>query len=181
METTSLKELLVQDPLSQVTRRNRRWLLSISLVGAIMGLTDLVPTKIPSLGLLFSDADRGALLFIVAILIVYLAVAFLAYGLTDFLAWWRQIASAAIRESVAEFADDLHGLPREDDFPTLEAQYEFKFGQELQKRFGKLDQFIKPTSIFRACLDFALPIIVALVAFVLVLIRAIDIITIENV
>ena len=41
----TLAEVLVADPLSEVTRKTRLYLLAVSLIGAAMMITGLVPTK----------------------------------------------------------------------------------------------------------------------------------------
>jgi hypothetical protein len=75
------------DPLSEVTRKERLYLLGASTIGVTIVFTGLVPSKIRAQGITFAQADRRSLLFILALVIAYFLVAFILYAASDFLAW----------------------------------------------------------------------------------------------
>ena len=77
----------LQDPLSEVTRRERKYLLGISLLSIFVVKTGLVPTKISALGVEFNEANQESMLLILALMVLFFLVAFCFYALSDFLAW----------------------------------------------------------------------------------------------
>jgi hypothetical protein len=89
--------VLQRDPLSEVTRRERRSLLVVSLVALAMVHASLVPERIAALGLEFARVDRQKLLFLVGAIVVYFILAFSIYAATD---WTSR--RVAFLEAVAE-------------------------------------------------------------------------------
>ena len=63
--------ILVSDCLSEVTRKERRSLLGISMLGIVITQAELVPTKISALGVEFSQANQAVLLLILAFVVGY--------------------------------------------------------------------------------------------------------------
>lgn len=98
MPTPTSDAIRLSDPLSEVTRGERRTLLAVSAIGIIIVKTGLVPTKITALGIDFSDTDRVTLIRAISAVIGYFLVAFMIYGITDFTAWRYAIVSS-IRET----------------------------------------------------------------------------------
>ena len=88
----------LSDPLSQVTRAERRALLAVSAVGIIIVKTELVPVKISALGIDFSSADQVILIRGISAVIGYFLFAFVIYGISDFTAWRYAILSS-LRET----------------------------------------------------------------------------------
>ena len=84
----------LRDPLSDVTRKERRSLLGASLVAAVVAKTGLVPTKIESLGIDFSTSDQALLLKSGAVVVAYFLTAFTVYGAIDLVAWRVAILKA---------------------------------------------------------------------------------------
>ncbi|HVF60811.1 MAG TPA: hypothetical protein VNJ70_13470 [Thermoanaerobaculia bacterium] len=87
MPFLEVEKLRVSDPLSEVTRRERKALLAVSAVGVAIVRTHLLPTKIVALGVDFSSTNQNALLNILALIIGYFVLAFLIYASSDFVAW----------------------------------------------------------------------------------------------
>jgi hypothetical protein len=79
-------EVLVRDPLTPVTRKERLYLLAVSMIGIAMVKTGLVPTKIATFGIELSQPNRNALLFLLALITIYFFVAFLIYAASDYVA-----------------------------------------------------------------------------------------------
>ena len=82
----------VRDPLSEVTRRERRLLLAVSTVCFAVSKAGLVPTKISALGIDFTQSDQKAIFLILGAIVVYLLLTFVAYAAADFIQW--RIATA---------------------------------------------------------------------------------------
>ena len=100
---------VLRDPLSEVTRKERLYLLGTSMVGIAILRTGLVPTQISALGIEFQRADQQTFLFLLGLVVFYFLVAFVVYATSDFLAWWE-----VYREAMAEIGD-----PRGDFFVAL--------------------------------------------------------------
>jgi hypothetical protein len=88
---------LVGDPLSEVTRKTRLYLLAVSLIGVAMVTTGLVPTKIATFGIELEQPNRSALLVLIALVNLYFLAAFVIYAVSDFRKWRGQVEAA--RES----------------------------------------------------------------------------------
>jgi hypothetical protein len=80
-------DVRLKDPLSEVTRNERKTLLGLSAIGIVVAKTGLVPTKISALGIEFDARDQTALLRILAGIIAYFVAAFLVYAIPELLAW----------------------------------------------------------------------------------------------
>lgn len=156
----------LRDALSNVTRRERQFLLGISLLGIALIKAGLVPSKISGLGIEFQSANQQALLWIVAIVIGYFLVAFVIYAASDYLAWRIAISKQFIESAVSSYESDIRGL-----FPqpgtTDENIQEFK--HDLHKKFRFYFKLITTTSIVRALFDFGLPIAVGCYALLLII------------
>jgi hypothetical protein len=80
----------LSDPLSEVTRRERRLLLAVSVIGLFVSYSGIVPTKVDALGIELSSTDQRSFLTLLALVIVYLLIAFVIYGFADFLTWRKE-------------------------------------------------------------------------------------------
>jgi hypothetical protein len=106
----SFREIILRDPLSDVTRKERSYSLGISLAGIVMVRTDLVPSRITTLGITFQETDRKTLFFLVGLVAAYFLVAFLLYGIADILRQRAAVeahrisANRAIRAAEREYS-----------------------------------------------------------------------------
>lgn len=80
---------LLDDPLRDVTRKERRALLAVSIVALVVAKTGILPGKIASIGIEIPSADKPTLLLIFAGVIAYLLLAFVVYAASDFIVWQR--------------------------------------------------------------------------------------------
>lgn len=80
----------LEDPLSQISRLERRNLLIASTVGLLIGHVGLVPTRISALGLEFNAPAQSAFLILLALVVVYMAFAFAIYAVADFFIWRKR-------------------------------------------------------------------------------------------
>src|SRR6266849_2296109 len=78
------------DPLSNVSRRERRNLLIASAVGVLVAQVGLVPTHISALGIDFPAPAQSSFLVLVAAIVGYFVIAFLIYALADFIVWRKK-------------------------------------------------------------------------------------------
>jgi len=83
------KDLVTYDPLSEITRRERRALLGLSVVAVAMAKVPVVPEKISALGIEFTLKNQQTFLSIYALVLAYFLAAFLVYALTDYISWRR--------------------------------------------------------------------------------------------
>jgi hypothetical protein len=153
------KNLLLGDPLAEVTRRERRMLLGVSLLGVVLVKTGLIPTKISALGVEFDKTDQQALLNILAFVTLYFLVAFVIYATSDFLAWRRSLLTYHV-ERMRENAR----LRRELKPEHLEQEQAILW--ELD-RSTLLFSMIRPVSTVRALFEFVLPIVFGVYAIIL--------------
>jgi hypothetical protein len=84
MSEPTFQQLLLTNPLTEETRKERRNLLAVSALGIVMMKTGLIPAKISALGIEFSHTDQTSLLRIVAAITGYFLTAFIVYALSDF-------------------------------------------------------------------------------------------------
>ena len=87
-------EVLVRDPLSAVTRKERLYLLAVSLIGIAMVRTGLVPSEIGTFGIVLDKPNRSALLFLLALVTIYFLAAFVIYAASDYIARREALAAA---------------------------------------------------------------------------------------
>jgi hypothetical protein len=140
----------LRDPLSDVTRRERRALLGVSAIGIVIAKTGLVPSKISALGIEFTQADQRSLLLSVAAIISYFLIAFIVYAASDFLAWrlsygWTLIDEELEKRRLAKDVDEKERNLKND----IIEEY------RLSEIWFTMS---KPMSIVRAVFEFAIPI-----------------------
>lgn len=90
MSSSLLEEDLIKyDPLSEVTRKERRSLLGVSMLGLALITIPLVPHKIAALGVEFDEINQTTFVNIYSLLLAYYFTAFLIYAVADYIAWRR--------------------------------------------------------------------------------------------
>lgn len=97
------------DPLSDVTRGERKLLLLVSLMSLALTWADLIPTRIESLGIEVSPANRDALIALLGLTLLYFLVAFSVYASADY-ARWRVARSLAQRQSSSTLSPVMPAL-----------------------------------------------------------------------
>ena len=91
-------DVAVRDPLTPVTRKERLYLLAVSMIGIAIVQTGLVPSKIATFGIELDKPDRSALLFLLALVTAYFLVAFIVYAASDYVAREKELMAARERE-----------------------------------------------------------------------------------
>lgn len=123
MNSRSVVDVSLKDPLSANTRAERKLLLISSVASIFIAKTGLVPTKVSALGIELQNTNQAAFLVITALVVAYFLVAFFLYGLTDLIAW-RIEYKASARQLHRAFLQRIqrpleHGMDRNDE-PTPE-------------------------------------------------------------
>lgn len=169
-------EISLQDPLSQVTRGERKALLSVSIIAIMIVKAGIVPTKISALGVEFSPTNQKAFLFIIALTIAYFLVAFIIHASADFVAW--QISHIkSVKRTLRDFESELRDILK----TKLTADVNDKRAEEqmqstldahriLMDRILVRDKitsnFAYPISFARALLEFLFPILLAVYSII---------------
>ncbi len=160
--------VLLRDPLTETTRKERRALLGVSTVALAVALTGFVPEKIENFGITLTPGRRGALLWLMASVVVYFLSAFVAYAATDALAW-RWEYHLAMQKLARETHDEAMRMVAmglgEDDFDKNDPEI---FRLERFRYRGA----VGPVVVVRAVLDFAFPIVVGVAGVAALLIAA---------
>lgn len=112
-EGLTFTEVAVRDPLTAVTRKERLYLLAVSMIGVAMVRTGLVPTKVATFGIELDQPNRSSLLLLLALVTVYFLIAFIIYAAADFVA--RREALKAARRRRRLLHEYGHRVP--DDEP----------------------------------------------------------------
>ncbi|TMK82452.1 MAG: hypothetical protein E6G47_00325 [Actinobacteria bacterium] len=88
---------MLNDPLREVTRKERRSLLGISAIAMLVGWTHarVIPSKIENFGINFTLPDRSVLLWLFFWIVAYYIVAFVAYAATDALKYFHTMDEGA--------------------------------------------------------------------------------------
>ncbi len=158
MANKTPREIKLSDPLSEVARRERKFLLASSILGIAMVKAGIVPSKISALGIEFAKTDQNLLLSVIGIIILYFLVAFLIYAASDIIIWHHSFSqslkasmvarwkSEAERDPVMEIGDYI------DDFLRRPFSVRFILG------------LTTPVSLLRAIFEFLLPVTVGIYA-----------------
>ncbi len=136
------------DALSELSRKERRFLMATSGIGIVVAKTGLVPTKIAALGIEFTEADRSVLLKCLAGLIGYFLVSFIIYAADDYV--------VAEQEGYFRFMNKVKSFDEND---TKKARLEGQI--KRTRRYRILDSLHRSLRRVRSFFDFIFPLIVA--------------------
>lgn len=153
MPEQSTRDLLLGDPLAEVTRKERRMLLGVSILAVALVKTGLVPTKIEALGVEFDRSNQQALLSILAVVTLYFFVAFIIYAAADFLSWRRSLHRARVESITEHLKREREGTS--DDY----RREQMEIWERARTSFASFG-LAQPAAILRALFEFLLPLIV---------------------
>ena len=159
MDVQSTIEGTLGDPLTELTRKERRSLLGVGILGVAIAKTGIVPTKISALGIEFTKTDQQSLLFIIGLVVAYFFFAFVIYAWSDYLRFQRKFCELRQQQQ--------QGRQRADASPGMKA-----LSDEGESKEFRVLTWSKRLIWFRIAFDFFLPAIVGFVAAVLVFIAA---------
>ena len=164
MEKQSPSDVILSDPLREITRKERTRLLITSFFGIAIVHTKLLPTRIGVLGIEFAQTEQGKLLIVLAVLITYFLVAFLLYATVDFTAW--RLAYLGAHEFPKFSGPEPNTNQERGRLLTHDELKELKCWTDLHKSH-RIYFFIRNLlSTARALFDFVLPIVVSLYAII---------------
>lgn len=166
-----LDEILKVDPFGELSRKERKMLLLMSVIAIAVSKAGLVPTKIVGFGIEFSQIDSPAILWLLVAAVLYFLVTFLAYALPDFLIWqvrynkfWYTLAKEheENREKYGPgYDEDYSERPSpSEDFVKMWGNY-----SQARARFKKL-------ALTKITLDLAVPVLVGIVAILFTAVAA---------
>lgn len=127
-------------------------LLGISVLSLFIAKTGLIPSKISALGVDLERADQRAFLVVMTLVVAYFVVAFILYGLTDFLAW-RLSYNEGSKVAYQELFARMHS--RESSGSNEPASYYPRDWIPLWP-----NHLAVPISFARAMFEFVLPILI---------------------
>ncbi len=162
-ESNSEKALV--DPLSEVTRKERRMLLGLSMLGVFFAKTGIVPNKVSALGIELAATEQSSFFYVLAAMLVYFIFAFILYAFSDFIVWKK----AVIELDVSEYKN--HVIERENEYrPKDPIAEEVSSSRLMLYRKNRVWLSAKkPVSMIRSFFEFILPIIVGGVSLLLVI------------
>jgi hypothetical protein len=180
MNLEKLAEVAVRDPLSETTRKERKSLLGIGIVGIAIVKGGLVPNGITALGIEFTEANQKSLFHILAAIVIYYLVAFVLYAISD-LTTWRIAFATALKETMNAPLEIIADPPKPPNLSEAEQRanyYEDKLSKmenelrrkEILARTGLdfehlwtpnfLIRISMPVSLLRAVFEFVLPLVI---------------------
>lgn len=175
----TVAEPSVTDPLSEVTRAERKSLLASCVIGLAISVGGLVPGKIETFGIEVSASQEQSLLQILAGVITYFLIGFSIYAWSDLKK--RESLTALARSRVRPTMDSAV-----EEFKRAEKELASKDPDKMaalfsDKRFirlaalsdeSKLAQRVTKAGAVRVAFDVYLPIFVAFASIVTVLASA---------
>lgn len=173
----AVEDTRVLDPLSEVTRRERKALLLVSLMALAISVGGLVPSEIQALGITLSQAERDSILVLISLSILYLLAGFWIYTLADLRS--RDLAIALGRQKISpDLASEMSTVPER--FKTIIDSKDFgnfTTDPEIKKFFSVIEELklvdqIWTAGTFRVAFDYYLPVFVGLVAIAMSLFEA---------
>lgn len=158
-------EILLERPLSETTRKERRALLVVSTIGIAVARVGLVPTKVPALGIEFSSTETSALVFLLSLVVLYFFLLFFVYAGADIALWRASYHSLQVNAAIKHVSElsevELVAIRKGVGDQTAA---ENKVGDALKSRAWFLGYIVTPLSISRLILDFVFPIFLAIYA-----------------
>lgn len=152
-------EIRVRDPLSEVTRKERKALLAASLVGLFIAKTGLLPVEVSALGVKFDLSDQRAILGVLALITAYFIIGFALYAASDFLTWYL-----TFRLTEREFRERRLRMTEE----KANRERDSRMSSDLVS-FSNISLFAHPVSALRAAFEFLLPVVFGIYAVAVLL------------
>jgi len=170
MSREKLNETLLKDPLRELTRNKRKYLLLSSVIAIAVIKAGFVPTKVSALGIEFQQSEQRYLIIFISLIALYFLASFILYAVADLLAWIheiRVIQKLTIRHGIEK--NEARKAPLRDKTDIKIALRE-KVIEEQQKDLDteKLSKLVlsstTPVVLLKGFLDFVLPILVGIYA-----------------
>ena len=150
----------LNDPLSDITRKERRNLLTAGVLGAFVVWTGLVPTKVATLGIELNLMEQKYFLILLGFIVLYFLVAFLLYGMADYFIWRERY-----REYLVDFEIEMDGVSMSDELDPNDPEARVPYIPWVYSFSGLLAKS-------RMTFEYALPVLVGISAIVALFIKA---------
>lgn len=172
-------EQSLQDPMSEVTRKERRTLLGVATTGITVVLMGLEPKGISAFGITFDLVQYKRLLLVWGVIVLYFLVVFVIYALSDFFALPSATLRALRKRQMDDFQDEKISEEKQtklrsgalDDRNLWATICEGVGTDEREEAYSKLThRYHRPSQVIsalRKVVDFFLPALVGIVAIVL--------------
>lgn len=141
------------DPLSPLTRLERRNLLLASFIGLLISKAGLVPTKFSAFGIELTAPQQSAFTLAAALVVAYFLLALLAYAAPDLLSWREKYQEYLRRSEIASRNW------------TMEDQIEHDEVSSALPNIMWLYRSSRPVTYLRAAFDFILPVFFLLMPY----------------
>lgn len=194
LECETPLSIRVKNPLSDVTRRDRKWLLFLSVVSFALSFAGIVPSRISALGIELGTVDQRWLIVLLGLVTLYFFCSFLVYAIADLLRWRLDVIyvdRAQLATSIDGMRETAKRKPKENPISAalvgravkeiMEGPSEEKRQQEFEKKLdGLRDDFernwkksiegrtvsrlVRPIGVVRGLLEFAVPSIVGVLS-----------------
>ncbi len=158
------RETRLTDPLSEVTRKERKVLLGVSVLSIFIVGADAIPTKISALGIEFGAMDQQVFLWLLASVIAYFTATFVVYASSDYVAWKKEMLGEHFQE-LKEYWSEVYRQPESS------SPYQQAIEEDQQKAMHKhrfIYRMTNPISMLRAFFEFLLPVLVGTATFYMV-------------
>ena len=152
MTNRTPREIKLSDPLSEVARKERKFLLASCILGIAMVKAGIVPSKISVLGIDFAKTDQKFLLLVLGIIILYFLVAFLIYAASDIIIWHNLFSQSLKASMVSRGKSEAE----KDPLMVMEDYIDDFLRRPFSVRF--ILGLTNPVSLLRAIFEFLLPI-----------------------
>lgn len=141
-------ENFLSDPLSPITRLERRNLLIASSVGFLVAAADLVPTNISALGISLSVSAQEMFVVAIAFAVAYFIFAFAIYGMSDFFIW---------RKRYQEYLENVQSY-----MESWDEDDQHHYDSSPLPRIAWLYRSAEPLAYARAFFEYGLPLLVGI-------------------
>ncbi|HFQ5022781.1 TPA: hypothetical protein ACGUOQ_004217 [Vibrio vulnificus] len=147
----------LREPLNETTRKARRNLLAVSVVGIVTTKVGLVPTKISAFGVEFSSSNLESLMTLLALAITYFLVTFVVYIISELQGWQLLISS----KQLEQFKQEAKNSPLPFSSSRTSEMEEY-FHRKLNSVYSKT----KPIFYTRLLVEVFIPAIVAIYSII---------------
>lgn len=155
----------VEDPLSDVTRKERAYLVAYSFVGLLVAQLKILPAKVTVFDLDIAPENRWMFVFILGLAITYYLVVFCVYAWADFHLRKQRLYYAVLdehRRGLRQLTEQLQAVQSqpEKSFPIVDAVNSML---TIIERDRAVEQ---PLGKLRVAIEFYFPPALALLALV---------------
>lgn len=148
MNYQNVPEYLI-DPLGDISRRVKRNLLVVSVLGFLTSFANFIPEKISVLGIETSRVNQIAYIWILTAILAYFIIAFIILGLHDYACWKLKYENYKLKAEISS------------ESWTRDNQAEYDMNREIYMGVEGVTRNAPRVMWLRICFEFYLPIVIA--------------------